>query len=221
VSIDQDAGRQLTNAAQPFEARIVVTPPKGTAYNVVARPKGAQTCDTVTGGHYDSVPVTRGADDNAAGTATVLELARVVAATKLRAYHCFVLFSAEEFGLFGSRAYVQALDSDARRALRGMVNLDTVGTSGGLDLLGSDDLVEVASIAAQKIGVETTKASLPPNTGSDHLSFQNADISAVMLYREDDLIHTPQDAIDRIVPASLAETVSVALATLEALAPDP
>jgi len=54
-----------------------------------------------------------------------------------------------------------------------------------------------------------------------HLSFEHAGVHAVMLYREDGLIHTPGDAIDRIVPASLAETVSVALATLQAMAPGP
>ena len=221
VSIDQDAGRQLANAAQPFEATIAVSPPKGTAYNVIAKPKGVTSCETISGGHYDSVPVTGGADDNAAGSATVLELARVVAAKKLTAHHCFALFSAEEFGLFGSRTYVERLTADEKRTLRGMVNLDVVGTAGPLDLLGSDDLIDVARLAAEKIGVKGTPSTLPPNTGSDHLSFINGGVPAVMLYREDNLIHTPEDAIGRIVPASLAETVAVALATLESLVPSP
>ncbi len=219
VSIDQDAGRQLASGAQGSDANIVVSPPKGTAYNVIAKPKAVTACETISGGHYDSVPVTGGADDNAAGTASVLELARVVAAKKLTAHHCFALFSAEEFGLFGSKTYVERLTADERRGLRGMVNLDVVGTAGALDLLGSDDLIDVARLAAEKIGVKGTPSTLPPNTGSDHLSFINAGVPAVMLYREDHLIHTPEDAIGRIVPASLAETVAVALATLQSLVP--
>ena len=221
VSIDQGDGQQLASAVQPLEARVTVSPPKGTAYNVVAKPKGAATCDTITGGHYDSVPVTGGADDNASGTASVLELARVVAAMKLAARHCFALFSAEEFGLFGSRAYVQRLSAEEKQALHGMVNLDVVGTSSGLDLIGDDDLIDVARLAAQKIGVTASPASLPPNTGSDHLSFEAGGVHAVMLYRDDNQIHTPEDAIGRILPASLAETVTVALATLQVLAPGP
>ena len=217
VSIDQAEGQKLASATQPFEARIAVSPPKGTAYNVVAKPKGVTACDTITGGHYDSVPVTGGADDNASGTAAVLELARVVAAKKLTARHCFALFSAEEFGLFGSRAYVQGLSAEEKRALHGMVNLDVVGTSSGLDLIGDDDLIDVARLAAQKVGVTASPSSLPPNTGSDHLSFGAGGVHAVMLYRADELIHTPEDAIGRILPASLAETVTVALATLRAL----
>jgi aminopeptidase YwaD len=221
VGIDQSAGQDLIAklATQPYEARVAVSPPKGTAYNVVAKPKGAATCETVSGGHYDSVPVTGGADDNAAGAAAVLELARVVAAKKLPAHHCFVLFSAEEFGLFGSKSYVGRLSPEELHELRGMVNLDVVGTASGLDLIGDADLVDVARLEAEKLGVNATPSSLRKNTGSDHLSFENAGVHAVMLYREDNLIHTSQDAIDRIVPASLTETVAVALATLQALAP--
>ena len=219
VSIDQAEGQKLRSAPQALDASVTVSPPKGTAYNVVAKPKGAAMCDTITGGHYDSVPVTGGADDNASGTAAVLELARVVAAKKLTARHCFALFSAEEFGLFGSRAYVQGLSAEEKQALHGMVNLDVVGTSSGLDLIGDDDLIDVARLAAQKIGVSASPSSLPPNTGSDHLSFEAGGVHAVMLYRADELIHTPKDAIDRILSASLAETVTVALATLQALAP--
>ncbi len=223
VSIDQSAGQDLVAriAAQPYGARVTVTPPSGTAYNVVAKPEGVAACDTVTGGHYDSVAVTGGADDNASGTASVLEVARVLAAKKSTAHHCFVLFGAEEFGLFGSKAYVESLTSDELNGLRGMVNLDVVGNANSLELLGDDDLIDVARLAAEGLGVDATSAVLPPNSGSDHLSFQRAGVHVVMFYREDNLIHTPQDAIDRIVPASLAETVKVAVATLESLAASP
>jgi Zn-dependent M28 family amino/carboxypeptidase len=221
VSIDQDPGRRLASAVQPSDAKISVSPPKGTAYNVIAKPRGVTGCDTISGGHYDSVAVTGGADDNAAGSATVLELARVVAAKKLTAHHCFALFSAEEFGLLGSKAYVDRLSADEAQALRGMVNLDVVGTAAELSLIGDAGIVDVARLQAEKLGVKAVPSFLPPHTGSDHLSFQRAGVPVVMLYRDDSLIHTPEDTIQRIVPASLAETVTVALATLQALAPGP
>ena len=147
--------------------------------------------------------MTGGADDNASGTASVLEVARVLAAKKSTARHCFVLFGAEEFGLFGSKAYVESLTPDELNGLRGMVNLDVVGNANSLELLGDDDLIDVARLAAEGLGVDATSAVLPPNSGSDHLSFQRAGVHVVMFYREDNQIHTPQDAIDRIVPASL------------------
>lgn len=223
AGIEQEPGQALAQRAQsgPVTATVEVTPPQGTAWNVIARPVGVTTCATITGGHYDSVPAAPGADDNASGTAAVLELARVIAARKLQAQNCFALFSAEEFGLFGSRAYVDALPPDELNALRVMVNLDVVGLPQGLELIGDADLVDVARIEAQKLGIDSTPATIPAGAGSDHLSFQRAGVPVLMLYRNDDLIHTPSDAIDRIAPASLAETVTVALASLEALQPAP
>jgi Zn-dependent M28 family amino/carboxypeptidase len=223
AGIEQAAGEDLVQRAQSgaLTATVEVTEPKGTAWNVVAKPAGVTTCRTITGGHYDSVAAAPGADDNASGTASVLELARVVAARKLQAQNCFALFSAEEFGLFGSKAYVDALPPADVDALRLMVNLDVVGLPEGLDLIGDADLVDAARIEAQKLGVDATPATIPNGAGSDHLSFQRAGVPVLMLYRNDELIHTPTDAIDRIAPASLAETVTVALASLQALAPAP
>lgn len=67
-----------------------------------------------------------GADDNASGTAAVLELARRFVATPTRRSIIFLHFGAEELGLFGSRAFVRrppvVLDSIAA-----MLNLDMVG----------------------------------------------------------------------------------------------
>jgi hypothetical protein len=83
--------------------------------------------------------------------------------------------------------------------------------------VGNDDLVDTARIAAEKAGIAATKGELPKGAGSDHLSFQKAGVPVVMLTREDNLIHTPADALDRITAASLQETVVLALATLDAL----
>jgi aminopeptidase YwaD len=174
-------------------------------------------CATVTGGHYDSVAVTGGADDNAAGAASVLETARVAAATHLPGANCFVLFSAEEFGLFGSKQYVEKLAEPDLMALRGMINLDVVGLKESLTLIGSADLVETARLAAQKLGVTATAAALPKGSASDHVSFEKAGVPVVMLYRNDDFIHTPTDSIERIDGGALQETVAVTVSTLKAL----
>ncbi len=73
--------------------------------NVVARPPSG-TCTIVLGGHYDSVPAGPGANDNASGTATVIEIARAMAADGTFDNVCFVLFGSEEIGLLGSEFYV-------------------------------------------------------------------------------------------------------------------
>jgi aminopeptidase YwaD len=219
VGIRRTDGEALRDAVAsgPIEATISVSPRRGTAYNVIAKPAGVDTCETVSGGHHDSVAVTGGADDNASGTAAVLELARVVAANDKEGANCFVLFGAEEFGLFGSQAFVQALGDAGRNSLQAMLNLDVVGTKQPLVLIGSDDMVDTARIAGKDIGIEATRGQIPNGAGSDHQSFINAGIPAVFFYRNDDQIHTPEDAINRIDAGSLAATVRIAYATLLAV----
>jgi aminopeptidase YwaD len=219
VGITREDGDALIAqlASGPLEATISVDRPGTTAYNVVARPPGVTTCTTVTGGHYDSVPTTSSANDNASGTAAVLETARVAAARDLPGANCFVLFSAEESGLFGSQEFVAALTDADVNALRMMINLDVVGLPQDLELIGSDELVRQAGVIADGLGLPSRPSSVPNGAGSDHQSFIQAGIPAVFLYRNDELIHTASDTIDRISIDSLAQTVEVAIGLLEAL----
>jgi Zn-dependent M28 family amino/carboxypeptidase len=204
---------QRLSAGETIEATIDVDE-LGASFNVVARPPGTTTCQTVTGGHFDTVPITGGANDNASGTAAVLEAARVVAARGTVGAHCFVLFGAEEFGLFGSKHFVSMLSAEELDALRGMVNLDVVGLPQELELIGSEDLVAQAGLIADGMGLPWRPSSVPNGLGSDHASFLNAGVPVVFLYRNDPLIHTVQDEISRISVDSLEQTVAVALAML-------
>ena len=89
-----------------------------TSQNVVGR-RGA-TCRAYIGAHYDSVPEGPGANDNASGTATMLEIARVRGTDGL----CAIAFGSEEVGLRGSQAFVpQHLAGGARF----MLNFDMTG----------------------------------------------------------------------------------------------
>ena len=204
-------------ATGPVPAVVEVPEPQSVAYNVVARPAGVTSCTTVSGGHYDSVPAITAADDNASGTGGVIELARVAAASELPGANCFVLFGAEESGLFGSQAFVESLPDAEVNAMRGMLNLDVIGTEAGLTLIGDEDMIELARVEAQQEGIETSVGEVPAGSSSDHASFQAAGIPVVFFYRNDTLIHTLEDAIGRIVPASLEETVRVAYGVLESL----
>src|SRR5439155_1318131 len=71
----------------------------------------------------DSVPLSPGANDNASGVATVLEVARLLAEVPTARSIHFVAFGAEELGLVGSGYYV----ATRTLSVRGMVNLDMVG----------------------------------------------------------------------------------------------
>jgi Zn-dependent M28 family amino/carboxypeptidase len=78
------------------------------------------------GAHYDSVPGTPGADDNATGVAVLLELARLFAAKPLKYPVRLVAFDLEEYGLLGSTAYATKLHQQQQR-LRLMISLEMLG----------------------------------------------------------------------------------------------
>jgi len=80
----------------------------------------------LVGAHYDAVPGTPGADDNASGVAALLALARAIAAAPLRYPVRLVAFDLEEAGLLGSTAYAQQLKRQ-QQPLRLMLSLEMLG----------------------------------------------------------------------------------------------
>ena len=79
---------------------------QGPFENVVAR--GKRGPFTLIGAHYDSVPRSPGADDNASGLAVLLAVAKVAAHLDRRDGLMFVAFNAEEEGLRGSHDFVRS-----------------------------------------------------------------------------------------------------------------
>ncbi len=85
--------------------------------------------DVLLAAHYDSVPAGPGASDDGAGVATLLEIARVLAARPAPRHHIVLLFTdGEEAGLLGARLFVR--DHPLSTRVRAAVNLDARGTSG-------------------------------------------------------------------------------------------
>lgn len=78
-------------------------------YNVIAEIPGETDELVIVGGHIDSWDGARGAQDNGTGTATTMEAARLLAQVKTKPKRTirFMLWSGEEQGLLGSRAYIQ------------------------------------------------------------------------------------------------------------------
>ena len=103
----------------------------GSPVNIIAT-LGAGFADqdaVLLAAHYDSVPAGPGASDDGAGAASVLEIARILAA-RPRPPHPIVLLitDGEEAGLLGARLFVQRHPLAAR--VRAAVNLEARGTSG-------------------------------------------------------------------------------------------
>jgi aminopeptidase YwaD len=223
TAISRTEGQKLLADLQrgPVEIEFSVSElGKSVSRNVVAVPPGKE-CTTVSGGHYDSVQIAPGANDNASGTATVLEIAAVLASKGEIGSNCFVLFGAEEPGLIGSRAYVASLDTAGKQRLKAMLNFDMTGFGdAGWILIGSSDLQRRGLEQATALGIQQVRSGgLPRNSSSDHASFIQAGIPALFYYHsEDRLLHTPQDTADRLNPRYLEEAARMGVAMLEALA---
>jgi Zn-dependent M28 family amino/carboxypeptidase len=95
--------------------------------NIVGRP-GAQRGGSVMvlGAHFDSVPGTPGADDNASGVAVLLEAARLLSRAKLRSESLFCAFNLEELDMIGSTHMAKQLKS-AGAKIDVMISLEMVG----------------------------------------------------------------------------------------------
>ena len=190
VSISRGDGRDLLDLVEEGEAEAQVTVESKIlpSRNVIAEmPGSADTGRTVVlGAHYDTVPGSPGANDNASGVATIMTIARQVAGNSYPFTIRFVLFGSEEIGLFGSRHYVDALDTEGIESTIAMLNFDTVGAGSNLGVLGSPDLIGEAMRLGERFGPNLVRiTALPPNVSSDHAPFQDANIPAMFLMSDD------------------------------------
>ncbi|MCU0723267.1 MAG: M20/M25/M40 family metallo-hydrolase, partial [Planctomycetes bacterium] len=196
----------------------------------------------VVGAHYDHVgtgeygsrlgaagrgKIHPGADDNASGTAAVLEIAEAAAglAAKPRRSLLFVAFSGEERGLLGSSAYVAGPARPLDRTVA-MLNLDMISRgparSASVGFTGTwakwDGILREAG-AALGLRLETTKGG----TGaSDHAPFLQARIPCLMFFsglHED--YHTPGDTWDKADPETMQGIARLAYLAAVAAADSP
>ncbi len=189
--------------------------------NVVATSSGGE-CTLVVGGHYDSVAAGPGANDNGSGTATVVEIARVLSAADETNGLCFVLFGAEEIGLLGSAHYVKALSASQRSSLVAMLNFDMLGVGDSWPLAGSSEILDIAGREADLLGLDHSRSTeLPENLGSDHASFARAGIPSIIFNCFcDPNYHTAQDTLRFVEKDRLGEAGALGLAVINALLND-
>ncbi len=95
---------------------------------IASRKNSAKQAPILIGAHYDAVPGSPGADDNATGVAVLLELARAFAEQPISHPIRLVAFDLEEYGLLGSSAYAADLWQQ-KQQLRLMLSLEMLGYS--------------------------------------------------------------------------------------------
>ncbi|MDP8966853.1 MAG: M28 family metallopeptidase, partial [Cyanobacteriota bacterium] len=169
LALSGEQGKPLLERrqSQPLEVSLNVNTRDGlvTGRNVVAHLEGVTKPSVLLGGHYDSVVGSPGANDNASGTAVVLEIARNLSGTPLARQTWFVAFDGEEDGLHGSRAFVKAAPPQFLSGLKAMLNFDMVGVNEQLGVGGASSLTALALAADPKI------STFQSNDSSDHAPF--------------------------------------------------
>jgi len=196
-------------------------------WNTVAEIKGADRPGQVVilGAHLDSWDLGTGTTDNGTGSMVVLETARAIARSGLKPKRTirFILFSGEEEGLLGSRAYAAQHEQEADSIQAVLVLDNGTGAITGQALQGRKDLeglwkqllAPVASLKADSVR-DANKG------GTDHLSFLPYGVPGFnfdQLERGYDHTHHSQtDTYDHAVASDLKQAAAVMAVTAFELA---
>jgi aminopeptidase YwaD len=186
--------------------------------NLIAEPAETQPWLTVTA-HYDCVPGSPGANDNATGVSLLIRLARRAGSSPSDSGIRFILFGAEEPFLAGSRSYVAAAGTNGElSACRASLNLDMVAVGARFAVRSVPE--SFWAQAAEQLpghspgGVPIVRTELYP--ASDHWAFHEVGIPSAQLTREPDLEwHSPGDRIGRFDHSDLDDAEAVAVALIE------
>ena len=235
---------EFTNSKVRVSADI--KPIRKTVRNVLASVRGSdprlRNEWIVIGGHYDHLglgdpknpmsqadmgKIHHGADDNASGTAGVLELARLIARNK-QAFKRSVLlmtFAGEELGLFGSSHFVN--DSTVPLpSIAAMINMDMIGrlSNRPLNVMGtgtSPDFPAWIAEANKEVGLNLALSN-GGHEGSDHLSFNGKRIPTLFFFSGlHSEYHRPTDTAEKIDAKGAIQVLSLVAGTAELIANAP
>jgi hypothetical protein len=185
------------------------------AFNVIGDIRGTEKPNEVVivGAHLDSWDLGTGATDNATGSSVCLELLRAFQATGLKPKRTLriVLFSGEEEGLLGSRAYVEAHKAELDAIQAVIVHDMGTGMVKGFDLQareGSRGLMAQAIAPMNDLGVR--ELSLRVMNSTDHAPFDRAGVPAFAAIQEpvdyfEGTHHSQMDFADHVQPDQLIQ----------------
>lgn len=146
-------------------------------YNLIADwPGGDPNQVVMAGAHLDSVTSGAGINDNASGSAAVLETALAVSRAGLQPtkHLRFGWWGAEELGLVGSRYYANNLPSAERAKLDGYLNFDMIGSSNAGYFVYDDDPAIEQTFKTYFAGLGVpTEIETEGDGRSDHASFMS------------------------------------------------
>ena len=211
------------SGAVKVEAAVDVTRAVKTVHNVVAYIPGETGEYVILGAHYDHLglggqyslapsqtgTVHPGADDNASGTAGVIELARAFSRQgKQKRGILFLNFAGEELGLLGSQYYVDHPLLPLDKAVA-MINLDMIGRMRDKLYIGGSGSGTTLRPMLEKMlphyDLKVDYSAGSSEGSSDHTSFTSKQVPALFFFsglHAD--YHKPSDTADKIdAPAAV------------------
>ena len=230
--------------AAPVTVRVDIERAYSTVSNVVATLKGSDPAlrheVVVVGAHYDHLgrgefsslmpdrrgDIHNGADDNASGTAGLLELARTFGAQpRARRTLALVAFTGEEAGLVGSNEYLKRAVISGDDTLA-MLNLDMVGRlrENRLTVFGSETSPDFPAIVRGAVAGTSLELSLQDATyvPSDQTTFHVKRIPVLLFFTGSHAeYHTPDDDTQLVNAAGEVKVLRATYRTARALLNSP
>ena len=220
IFITKDAAKQYlsnNNSDHKIDLKVVIGDKKRTGTNVIGYVDNGAANTIIVGAHFDHLgygedhnslwtgkpQIHNGADDNASGTATVLELSKLIKNSKLtNNNYLFIFFSGEELGLFGSKYFTEHPTIDLSK-VNYMINLDMVGrlneetkaiTIGGFGT--SPSWSRLLPEKTKAFSVKFDSSGIGP---SDHTSFYLKEIPVLFFFTGTHTdYHKPGDDVAKI-----------------------
>lgn len=211
-----------------LEVRSTSEGASGDGLNIIAEIPGNAKPDEVImiGAHFDSWVGGTGATDNGTGSAVMIEVMRILKALNLKLDRTvrLGLWSGEEQGIYGSRAYVKETFGDpatmqlkpAHAKLSGYFNHDNgTGKLRGVYLQGNDamrPIFEAWLAPFRDLGVTTV--TIRNTGGTDHQSFDQIGLPGFQFIQDSveygrKTHHSNMDLYDHVVPEDLMQAAAV------------
>ncbi len=225
-------------SSDPHGGMVDKNAPQVYSQNVVAWLDNGAANTIVIGAHYDHLglgmdhnsldanpegKIHNGADDNASGTAGVLELARYFAQNGVTEKHnfLFICFSGEELGLIGSKKFTDYPTIDLS-SVSFMLNMDMIGrlneetrlVVGGVGT-APDFVPTMNSLNNNGISFKLDSAGIGP---SDHTSFYLKNIPVLFFFTgQHSDYHKPSDDTEKVNFSGEAQVIGLAVKVIDAL----
>ncbi|KFZ36597.1 peptidase M28 [Shewanella mangrovi] len=218
---DADLLNAMLTRTDDVTLQLTLTPKsQGTTatYNVIGEFTGASKPDEIVllGAHLDSWDEGTGAIDDASGVAIVTAAAKLIGELPQRPARTIrvVLFAAEEIGMIGGKAYVERHKDEMAK------HYIAAESDFGADRIYRADLKVAASVFNEAQALLTSLTAIGVELGDNNarggsevslLPAQGVPVASLRQNGQDyfDYHHTPNDTLDKVDPAALAQNVAV------------